>query len=379
MFWSWIFWSCAAFLGYTFVGYPVLVAFVALLRGRREQRAPILPFVTIIIPAHNEGSTIARKIENTLALDYPPDKREIIVASDGSTDDTAAIARSYSARGVRVIELPERKGKHCAQMFAVEASRGEILVFTDSSVELDSHALKRMISNFADPTVGCVSSEDEVRVGRKRWAGEQAYVSMEMALRRLEARAGSLVGVSGSFFAARREICADWHPNLSSDFFLPLHAVQQGMRAIVDPECRGRYGVVRTEKAELIRKVRTIVHGLDVLFRHAALLNPFRSGFFAIQLMSHKLFRWLVPFAAAAMLVASFPLRSDHEFYLLALALQLGLYSAGLFSLLAGPLASLKPLRLAGFFLLGNAATVIAWMYFLSGEKFVTWQPSRRA
>ncbi len=379
MFWNWIFWSCAAFLGYTFVGYPLLVAVVALLRRRRNQRAPIVPFVTIIIPAHNEAGAIARKIENTLALDYPPDKREIIVASDGSTDETVEIAGSYSARGVRVVELAEHRGKHFAQMLAVEAARGEILVFTDSSVELDADALKKMISNFADPRVGCVSSEDEVLVGKRRWAGERVYVSLEMALRRLEARAGSLVGVSGSFFAARREVCTNWHPELSSDFFLPLHAVQQGMRATVDPQCLGRYGVVRSEKAELIRKVRTIVHGLDVLFRHAELLNPWRSGFFAIQLMSHKLFRWLVPFAAAAMLVANLAIRNDHPFYLLTLMLQLAVYGAGLVSLLAGPLALLKPLRVAGFFLLGNAATLMAWMYFLSGERFVTWQPSRRA
>jgi glycosyltransferase involved in cell wall biosynthesis len=379
MIWTWIFWLCAAFLAYTFVGYPLLVALVSQRRRISHQRAPLLPTVTVIIPAHNEAAKLARKIENTLALDYPAEKREIIVVSDGSSDDTVAVARRYENQGVICIESKERKGKHFAQLLALQVSQGEIVVFTDCSVELDRDALQKIVSNFADPTVGCVSSEDEVLGEKVPWAGERIYVHLEMALRRLEARAGSLIGVSGSFVAARREFCNDWHPTMSSDFFLPLHAAEKGLRTIVDPECRGRYGLVRSERDELTRKVRTIVHGLDVLFLHVHLLNPFRYGFFAVQLASHKLFRWLVPFAALGLLASSVALHQAGNLYRLALLAQMALYGGGLLSLLLKPLPMLRLLRPAGFFLLGSAATVMAWMYYLSGERFVSWQPSRRA
>ncbi|MCL6480327.1 MAG: glycosyltransferase family 2 protein [Firmicutes bacterium] len=378
MFWIGIFWLCAAFLAYTFVGYPLLLALVAQRRKVSHRRAPLQPTVTVIIPAHNEAARIARKIENTLALDYPEDRREIFVVSDGSNDETLAVARQYESRGVRCLELKERKGKHHAQWLALQASHGEIVVFTDCSADLDRDALSKIVANFADPTVGCVSSEDEVLSDKVPWAGERIYVQLEMALRRLEARAGSLVGVSGSFFAARREICDAWHTTMSSDFFLPLHAAEKGLRTVVDLECRGRYGVVRSERDELTRKVRTIVHGLDVLFLHAHLLNPFRYGFFAVQLASHKLFRWLVPFAALGLLGSSIALHDAGAIYRLALLAQAVVHGGGLLSLLLNPGSVLKLLRPAGFFLLGSAATVMAWMYYLSGERFVIWQPSRR-
>jgi glycosyltransferase involved in cell wall biosynthesis len=376
----WLFWTAAVFLAYTFVGYPTMLGMISLFRKRgQRQETTTWAKVSIIIPAHNQAIQLRRKIENTLALTYPKEKREIIVASDASTDETTDIVRSCADRGVRLVELPVRKGKHHAQMVARDASQGEILVFTDVSAELEPDALQKIVANFADPSVGCVSSEDRIAATSGRWMGEGFYVEFEMWLRRLEASAGSLVGLSGSFFAARREVCGVWYPGLSSDFFLPLQAVSRGMRAIVDPECRGHYGLVHSEKMELKRKVRTIVHGLAVLFVHAALLNPFRYGFFSIQLISHKLFRWLVPFAGAALLVSNLFLWDSGMFYRVCLVLQLILYGTGVLALLAGRLTQFKPFHLARFFLLGNAATMMAWMYFLMGEKFVTWQPTRRS
>jgi glycosyltransferase involved in cell wall biosynthesis len=373
-----LFWIAAGFLAYTFVGYPVLMAVVGMLRRRPVRRAPVTPPITIIIPAHNEEARIAAKLEQTLALDYPAELRQIIVASDGSTDGTNAIVSEFTDRGVELLALAERNGKHHAQMLAFERARGEVIVFTDSSVGLDPGALRQIVSNFADPTIGCVSSEDHVTVPGRRWMGERVYVELEMRLRRLEARAGSLVGLSGSFCAARREVCAPWNPHQSSDFFLPLNAASRGLRAVVDPECRGHYGLVRSERAELSRKVRTIVHGIDVLFSHVGLLNPFRTGFYSVQLISHKLFRWLLPFGALALFVASVFLWNAGPFYQVALVAQVAAYGSGLLALVFGGSEQFKLLRLAGFFLLGNAATVLAWMHFLRGEKFVAWEPSRR-
>jgi glycosyltransferase involved in cell wall biosynthesis len=371
------FWLTVLFLFYTLAGYPLALWTLSRFRNRPHHRGAITPSVSIIIAAHNEAGGIANKILNCLELTYPADKYEIIVASDGSDDGTVDIVRSFAKRGVQSIEIPERRGKQFAQLLARNRARGEILVFTDAGVQLDPDALQTIVVNFADPEVGCVSSEDQI-AKRPGWKSEQSYVSFEMGMRRLESRIGSLVTASGSFFAARRAVCEPWHTDKTSDFFVVLNTVSAGMRAVVDPASIGRYGLSRSDRGELQRKVRTIVNGLDVFFMHIDLLNPFRYGFFSWQLASHKLFRWLVPTAVLVLLISNFFLWKSGPFYQLCLIGQVGIYGAGLLALTANRFAQWKPVKLAGYFLMGNAATLMAWFYFLSGEKFVNWQPTQR-
>ncbi len=373
----WLFWISALFLAYTLVGYPLLLLVMSRLRNRVHQRRPIWPSITVIIPAHNEGAGIREKIVNTLQADYPRDRLEIIVASDGSTDDTVEIVRSFAAEGVQLLELKEAQGKHYAQMLSREHAVGEILVFTDARVLLDRDGLQKMASNFADPSVGCVSSEDRI-VSADSNSAEGSYVGYEMWLRRLESRVGSLVSASGSFFAARKELCQKWHSHQSSDFFVPLHVAERRMRSVVDPECIGYYGVTHKGGAEFQRKVRTIVHGLDVVFSHRQVLNPFRFPVFSWQLVSHKLFRWLLPFGLLGLWIGSAGLWRQGGFYRAIFLLQTAVYAAGLLALVWRRLLDLKAPRLAGFFLLANAATITAWMKFCSGEKFVSWRPTQR-
>lgn len=372
----WVFWLTVLFIWYALAGYPLCLWAVSRFRNRPHRRGDFTPAISIIIAAHNEAFGIANKIANCLALTYPADKLEIIIASDGSNDGTPDIVRSFSSRGVMLVEIPERRGKQFAQLQARNAARGEILVFTDAGVELDPGALQIIAANFADPEVGCVSSEDQI-VKRPGFKGEQSYVGFEMWLRRLESRIGSLVTASGSFFAARHSVCEPWHTDKTSDFFVVLNTVQAGMRAVVDPASIGYYGLTRSDKGELQRKVRTIVNGLDVFFMHAALLNPFRYGLFSWQLVSHKLFRWLVPAAMLVLLVSNCFLWHDGPFYQVSLVGQITIYGAGLVALVANRFAP-KPIKLAGYFLMGNAATLMAWFYYLSGEKFVSWQPTQR-
>lgn len=374
-----IFWLSFAFLAYTFFGYPLLLWLLSLLRHHAHQRTEIFPSVSLIIAVHNEAAGIARKLENCLQLDYPQDKLEILVASDGSRDSTAQIVCSFPADRIRLVELPERRGKHHAQMIARDSSRGEILVFSDCSIHLPPDALRKIVSNFADPAVGCVSSEDRVVTAKDALQGEGSYIGFEMWLRRLESRVGSLVGASGSFFAARRDLCKDWHPGQSSDFFIPLHTAEHGLRTVVDPESVGQYGLTRSEKAEFQRKVRTIVHGLDVLFHHLPLLNPFRYGLFSWQLASHKLARWMAPFAAVVLFVSNVFLWNDGLLYQAALLAQGALYLTGLVAIGIKGLDNLKPFRFASFFLLGNAATLTAWLQFSLGERYVSWEPTHRS
>jgi glycosyltransferase involved in cell wall biosynthesis len=374
----WVFWLAAFFLFYTFAGYPILLSIVSLIRNHLHHRAPVEPAVSMIVAAHNEGRAISKKILNCLDLTYPRDKLEIIVASDGSDDNTAEIARSFAGHGVKLIEIAERRGKQYAQLQGLQLARGEILVFTDVGVELDTNGLQKVVSNFADPSVGCVSSEDRLIKEQANGKGEQSYVQFEMTMRRMESRIGSLVTASGSFFAARRTVCEVWHTDQTSDFFVPLNAVTQGLRAVVDPESIGCYGLVRDDSDELRRKVRTIVNGLHVFFTHLHLLNPFRYGLFSWQLVSHKLFRWLIPCGILLLFISNLFLWQTSRFYTLCLVLQSATYAVGLLALATRSCSRWKPIRLAGYFLLGNAATLMAWFYFLSGERFVSWQPTQR-
>jgi glycosyltransferase involved in cell wall biosynthesis len=375
----WLFWISLGFIFYTFVGYPTLLWVLVWREGQSHERANIWPKVSLIIAAHNAAKVIREKLENTLELDYPREKLEVIVVSDGSSDNTAEIVRQFAPRGVTLMEIRERRGKGHAQMVARDASRGEILAFTDASVLLEPVSLRRMIENFADSSVGVVSSEDVVEVKRKDGVGEGSYVQSEMGLRRLESQLASVVGVSGSFFGARREVCEVWYPDLASDFFVPLQAVAQGFRAVVDRKCRARFAALGSKTAEFQRKVRTIVRGLNVFFSHLPLLNPFRYGVFSWQLASHKLFRWLLPYAFIALLVSNSSLWKSSLFYRVFLLLQLVGYGLGLLVWALEDRLDLKLLKLPAFFLMSNAATIVAWVNFWLGEKYVIWEPSRRA
>jgi cellulose synthase/poly-beta-1,6-N-acetylglucosamine synthase-like glycosyltransferase len=374
----WIFWLSLAFLVYTLAGYQALLWVISKFRRRSHLREEVCPSVSVIVVAHNEAGTIGEKILNTLSLEYPKEKLEVLVGSDGSTDGTAEIIRSFANQGVRLVERKERLGKHHIQMLALDESRGEIVAFTDASIRVEPPVLRKMVAHFADPGVGCVCSVDQIFEPRKGWKGEHFYVSGEMGLRLLETKVGSLVSLSGALFAVRRKVCKGWHPDMSSDFFLALHAVEQGYRAVIDPECRARLGMVKSQKAELTRKVRTIVHGLVVFFAHLHLLNFFRYGIFSWQLASHKLFRWLLPLGFAAALISNALLWKAGVFYQVFLILQLVGYLAGLLSTVGGALGRMAVFKLAGFIVMGNVATVIAWWKFSRGDKLAVWQPSQR-
>jgi hypothetical protein len=262
-------------------------------------------------------------------------------------------------------------------MVAKEASTGEILIFTDAGIQLAPDAVETIIANFADPKVGVVSSEDQI-IGNGVGTGEGAYIDFEMRLRRLESSLNSVVGASGSFFAARADVCRKWHPDQTSDFFVPLHAVEMGLRAVVDPLSIGYYSTTQSGQAEFQRKVRTIVNGLIVFFAHTALLNPVRYPIFAWQMISHKLLRWLLPIGFLLLLLSNLFLWNAGWLYRASLVGQLLLYGTGIGSLLVENLAAFRPMRIASFFMLGNIATLIAWVRFLRGEKFERWEPTRR-
>ena len=262
-----------------------------------------LPFLSLIITVHNEAGRIRVKLDNTLKNDYPPELREIIVASDFSTDETDDIVTSYADKGVRLVRADERKGKEYAQLCAIRESRGEILVFSDVATQIPVEALRILAMRFADKHVGALSSEDQFISNDGRVVGEGAYVKYEMWLRRLESNRAGLVGLSGSFFAARREVCEDWDIFCPSDFNTALNSAKHGLVAITCPDVVGIYNDVQDSSLEYRRKMRTVIRGITAIARHPEVLNPFRMGLFAFQVWSHKIMRWGVPWFMAGFLL----------------------------------------------------------------------------
>ncbi len=372
MFWWAVIVLSAGWVTFSYAGYPALLALLARVSPRRIREGDFSPPISVIIAVHNGEGALPKKLEATLALEYDG-PMEIIVASDGSRDRTVEIARAFADRGVRVEERETRGGKEAAQAAAIAAATGDILVFTDVTAELDPGALTAVVRPFSDPGVGAVSSEDRV----DSEGGEGAYVRFEMALRRLESEASTLVGLSGSFFAIRRELGTPWPHDLASDFRSALETARRGLRAVSEPKATARFRAPDNPAREWSRKVRTVRRGLAVLSTYRDLLHP-RFGRAAFSLWGHKVARFTSPFDLMVLLVASAVAASASPAAATLLFVQLAAYLLGGLSLLVPALARWTPARLGGFFLLVNASMLVAWGYHLTAPRVVVWEPTRR-
>jgi cellulose synthase/poly-beta-1,6-N-acetylglucosamine synthase-like glycosyltransferase len=375
-----IFWASAAALVYTYLGYPLLLILMSRLRPRPVRRAAHSPSVTVIITAYNEERDLAAKLENTLALDYPQEKLEIIVASDCSSDRTDEIVREYAARGVRLHRQPERLGKTAAQNAAVELASGEIILFSDATTLYRSDVIRALVPNFADPKVGCASGRVVYTDAKASSVGHgtRSYWSYEFLLKQHESSVCSLIGVCGCLYAVRRSAYVPLYHEACSDFIIATKMVEQGLRAVDEPDaiCMEETNE-RTDKEMKVR-VRIITQTFSDLWRNRAMLNPFRSGFFAIELLSHKVMRYLVPLFLIAILAASIILAPRSLFYTLALAGQVCVYGAAALAWLLERVGlHSRLLAIPQYFVLGNLASLIAFYKFLSGERYVRWEPIR--
>jgi len=367
---------------YSLVLYPILLKLIGMTRAAPSSPSDPAewPTITITIPAYNEAGTIARTLEGLLALDYPTDRREILVVSDASTDGTDDIVRTFADRGVQLLRLPVRSGKTAAENAAATRLRGEIIVNTDATIRIPPNALKPLIRVFNDPTIGVASGRD-VSVGDRAAEanrGESGYVDYEMWVRDLETRLGSIVGASGCLYAIRRDIHDTLFPSaLSRDFATALIAKTYGLRAVSVPEAVCLVPRARSLRAEFGRKSRTMARGLETLWYKRSLLNPARHGLFAWKLASHKLARWLVFLFAPGALLGLGILAPRYP-----LALWL-LVAAGIGTVL-GLLAIVWPgrpprlLAMFGFALVSASAGFVAWTKALRGELNPIWEPTRR-
>jgi cellulose synthase/poly-beta-1,6-N-acetylglucosamine synthase-like glycosyltransferase len=376
-----------AFALYPYIGYPALLELLSLTRRRASATGAAragreLPFVSITIPAYNEAAVIAETLEHVLALDYPAERRQILVVSDASSDGTDDIVAGYASRGVELLRLPRRAGKTAAENAARPLLSGEIIINTDASVRIDRGAIRALVAALADPTVGVASGRD-VSVARLDAAtrGEGTYVGYEMWVRDLETRLGGIVGASGCLYAIRAELHREHVPeNLSRDFAAALLARRHGLRAVSVPGavCYVPRGTSLVQ--EYRRKVRTMARGLRTLWHFRALLNPARYGAFAWMLASHKLARWLAPWALLGALAAVAWLG-----WLGATWARLGLAAAGAVAVLAlggwsWPARRPAPriLALTAYVVSGTVAALHAWLFAARGRRSAMWEPTRR-
>jgi cellulose synthase/poly-beta-1,6-N-acetylglucosamine synthase-like glycosyltransferase len=322
-------------------------------------------------------------LRKILEIDYPPERRQILVVSDASTDGTDDVVRTFADRGVELLRVPVRRGKTAAENAALPAIRGEIIVNTDASIHIPPYALRPLIAAFADSSVGVASGQDVsiTQAGDSTNQGESRYVGYEMWVRELETDVVGIVGASGCFYAIRAELHQVHIPEgLSRDFASAMVAEEHGLRAVSVPEAICFVPRTKSLHNEYRRKVRTMTRGMQTLSYKRHLLDPMRHGLFAWMLFSHKVCRWVVPWAGALALAALAALSVTMPWARWPLA------AAGMF-LIAAAIGWTWPERrvaprlfaLPAYLVSGNVAALVASIGALRGQRHATWEPTRRA
>lgn len=378
-----VFWTCVVALAYTYAGFGMLAATWGTVRRRRVHQQPIAPPVSIIVAAYNEEDVIDGKLKNLLALDYPRDKMEIVVASDGSTDDTVKIARKYVGEHVLLLALP-RRGKIHALRDAVAQAQGEILVFSDANTMMDRHALSMLVRNFADPEVGGVCGNQlhtKADVTDSSGEGESLYWTYDKWLKAKQTHTGSIVSADGAIYAIRRELfrCPE-SAAVTDDFAISTAVVAQGKRLVFETDALAFETPAGDAKREFQRKVRLMTRGMRGVLLRRALLNPFRYGFYSIVLFSHKIVRRLAPLFLLLLLASNLVLGLHGTFYAFTAAVQVAFYLLSVLGYLlrSHPVGRMKLVSIPFFYCLANAAALVALGKVSRGERIERWQPRGR-
>lgn len=375
-----IFYFSVAGIIYVYIGYPLLVALIAAFRGRRVKKGIVQPGISILISAYNEERNIDTTIKNKLELDYDPEKIEVIVVSDGSTDKTDEIVKTYAQNHVRLIRQEPRAGKTAALNRAVAEATGEILVFSDANSIWEKSALKHLVHNFNDPQVGYVTGKmiylnpDGSTIGD----GSTAYMHYENFLWQAETLTGSIVGVDGGIDAIRRELYRTMRPDQLPDFVLPLMVVEEGYRVVFEPEAVLTESSLDKAGDEYKMRVRVSLRSFWALKDMRKLLSVKRFRLYTLQLWSHKVLRYLCFIFLLTAYVSNLFLWNSGPFFQGIFVLQTLFYvSAALFPFLEGNGVRLRLLRLFYYFCLLNLASAHALIKFLLGRKQVMWEPRK--
>ncbi len=375
-----LFWVTLGLVAASYFFYPALVFILGRINHFTVHKDDIEPGVSVVISAFNEGKDIQAKLQNTLALDYPRDKIEILVGSDGSQDETATFVREFESEGIRFFEFKENRGKTAVQNDLVQAASHDLLIFTDAASFLPENALKKMVPNFADPRVGCVAGKMRfIDTDRNLTTRSQGiYWRYEVKVRELESAMGSLVGVDGPLYAVRRENYVPLAPNIISDLMTPLLVLGQRRKVVLEPEAFVDEEPKEKSDEEFSTRRRITLRGMVGVFSHARLLDPFQYPLLSFQILFHKVVRWNVGLLVLINFLATLILARFTSFY------QLVLMCYGAFGILAllGWLAasrgfSIKGLSIPYYFFLVNLAAGMGVLDYLQGKQAVTWKTVR--
>lgn len=378
----WLFWIAVALISYTYVLFPGLLFVRGRLVRRHYHSADIEPSVSMIIAAYNEAAGISHKIDNILSLNYPDDKFEVIIASDGSEDDTIKIVSQYASQRVKLLKLP-RQGKASTLNAAVVASCGEILVFSDANSLYAPEAIRALVRPFADPTVGgvagnqCyVAKDDDVLSGD----GERSYWNYDRKMKTLQTQAGSVISATGAIYAIRRSLFQPVPQGVTDDFVTSTRVIAQGYRLVFAPDAVAYEPVAKSNEVEFGRKVRIMTRGLQGVLVMRELLNPFHYGFYSFQLFSHKVLRRLMYIPFLVLLLVNPLLWEQGLFYKLTLLAQVAFYGcAGIGMALARKkVGQLKLFTLPFYFCMIYVAAAMATWNVIRGHRITSWQTQRR-
>jgi len=373
-------WASAGIFIYVYLVYPLLVQVASRLWSRPVKRSrDFQPAVTVLITAYNEEKNIVAKIDNVLELDYPPELLDVLVVSDASSDRTDEVVRSYGSPRVRLLRIEGRLGKTACQNLAVAQATRDIIAFTDATTRIRADALAAMVEDFADVEVGCVAGLliYEGKGANLTAAGGVSYWNYEIALRSAESSLGTLIGVSGCFYAVRRSAYRPIEPGLISDFVIAMRVREQGLRAVLERRALCFEETLDRSGQELAMRVRVALRTVNALVVERRFLNPFADTLFAWQLWSHKVLRYATPYLLLMMLAGCAAL-ARHPLYRLTLFVELAVIGAGI----AGFLLQLNARRMGilskpYYFLLTNLAAIIATLRYVKGERIVIWKPIR--
>ena len=383
MMWTLIFWASVLLVTYPYVLYPALLWLLT--RGKRAPEYPDpaeWPAISIVLAAHNEIAIIRAKIENTLALDYPADKLELIVVSDGSEDGTDEVVAEYAERGVgvRLHHMPRCGGKTLAQNAGVRLASGDVLVFTDANSMFAPDALRALVRPFTDPEVGCVCGElrytnpEELAAGK----GEGVYWHYEQFLKRKESLLRSALGANGSIYAVRRNLFEELGPEIISDFIMPVRIWRRGFPVVYEPRAVAIEQSTLNFKGEFRRRIRIISRSMHGLWQERAVLNPFAHGLLAFEMFSHKVLRWLGSLFLITALGSAVPL-AGQPLYRALLLCQIAFYLlAALGNLFERRLGRMRLFYIPAHFCAINFGALLALWNFLSGHRYQMWQPVSR-
>ncbi len=370
-----LYWSSLGVVGYTYLGYPLGVHLLSRVRSREVRKGQLEPSVSVVLCAHNEQERVGPKLENLLSLDYPADKLQVVVVSDGSTDGTDEVVRGYDDERVVLERLDERSGKASALNRGVQRARGEIILFCDTRQRIDGRALRELVPLFADPQVGAVSGELIIEGD----GGPGAYWKYEKIIRAAEGRLDSVVGATGALYAIRRHLFQRLPDDcLLDDVFIPMQVVLQGYRVVFQPRARC-YDREASLSGEFARKARTLAGNFQLMYQLPQLLNPRRNRIF-LQFLSHKVLRLACPLALGTLLASNVvlvaTLAPGWPVYATTLAGQLAGYAMAAKGALQGKKAG-RLARLSHTFVVLNAAAVEGLRRYL--RKDFTWTTERKA